>query len=153
MIEGLGTKLRRLTAALDTEVQGVYDQLAVPFRPRFYPIVQMLLAAESRSVTEIAEATGVSQPAATQTINEMKRLLLVEACPGADRRARMIRLSARGKAVARELAPVWAATHRAGAGLDAELSANLHVTLDEALAALGRRSFGTRIRSHLEEKE
>lgn len=145
----LGAKLRRLLAALDNEVQAIYDEMEVPFRPRFYPIVQLLLAAQECGVSAIAERAGITQPAVTQTLNEMKRLGLVEAAPGSDRRSRQVKLSAKGRELAVELAPVWAAIHDAATSLDSELKIDLHETVDEALKALTRSSFGDRIRSQL----
>src|SRR5688572_18478370 len=104
---GLGTRLRRLLAMVDGDVQLVYDEIGLPFRPRFYPVAALLLDDGPTAVGEIARAAGVSQPAATQTIGEMRRLGLVRMAAGADRRSRRVELTAEGRRVATRLVPVW----------------------------------------------
>ena len=145
---GLGTKLRQLIMRLDSEVQEIYDDMNVTFRPRFYPVVS-LLCSGPQSVNAIAQVVGVSQPATTQTLGEMKKLGLIKVQSGADRRTRLIHLTAKGKAVVRKLEPVWDATHRAATGLESELPAELGAIVDQTLAALDRKPFKRRIRAEL----
>jgi DNA-binding MarR family transcriptional regulator len=147
---GLGTQLRWLLTELDGAVQQVYDELEVPFRPRFYPVVQALLRCDEMTVNGLASCFGVSQPAATQTVGEMKKLGLVESVRGTDRRTRIVRLTPKGAALAKSLQNVWRATHQAAAELDEELTVGLATVTEQALAALQHRSFGARIRAHLE---
>lgn len=146
---GLGTRLRQLTAALDGDVQALYDEMDANFRSRFFPLMQHLLANGSSSVGALAEAAGVSQPAATQTIDEMMRLGLVEAADSASRRERRTQLAAEGHALAERLAPLWAAVAAAAEELDRALPHRLTATVDEALALLAHQSFADRIREHL----
>lgn len=146
---GLGTKLRQLLAELDGDTQAMYEELDTPFRPRFYPIVRLLLEQDVASVGGIAEAIGVTQPAATQTINEMKRLGLLQVESGPDRRSRIIRLTEEGRRLADRLQPFWEAVHRAAADLDADLPMSLDEILDAALSALRRRRFRARILKEL----
>jgi DNA-binding MarR family transcriptional regulator len=148
---GLGSKLRQLVARLDRAVQQIYDEVDVGFRPRFYPVVRLLLQGP-QNVNAIAEHVGVSQPAMTQTLGEMRKLRLTGAKAGADRRLQLICLTARGRAVAETLEPVWGATHRAATKLESELSARLGEVIDQALRALDRRPFCQRIRTELKRK-
>ena len=141
---GLGTRLRRLIACLDGDVQVLYDDLGVAFRPRFYPVVRRLTEGPA-TVGEIAAGTGVSQPAATQTLQEMRKAGLVEIGRGADARSRRVALTMEGRQLAERLTPVWTAIARAGQGLDAELTHSLSATVDQALDALAGTSFHARI--------
>lgn len=150
---GVGTLLRQLLAELDGDVQSHYKSFGVSFRPRFYPIVQHLLSHGSATISDVAVATKASQPAVTQTVNEMKGLGLVLADPGADRRQRLVRLSAAGLQMVNELAPLWQAIERAAASLDEELPSELRTTLESALSALERRPFKERIADELSDKE
>ena len=143
--KGLGTRLRHLVAALDGDVQRIYQELGVPFRPRFYPVVQSLLSRGESSVTALAEETGVTQPAATQTIGEMVKLGLLTLSTADDRRSRRVVLTAEGRRMAQTLAPLWEAVRRAAAELDDELAHPLSDTIDAALAALRQRPFHERI--------
>lgn len=140
--------MRRLLASLDGDVQGLYDELGVAFRPRFYPVFSLLMDGPA-TVGEIAARTAVSQPAATQTLRELVRLGLVEIGRGADRRSRLAALSAAGRRLSGELAPVWEAVARAADALDNELPNSLSATLDAALAALERAPFRARIRREM----
>src|SRR3546814_9746653 len=109
---GLGTKLRQLLAELDGDVQAVYEELDTPFRPRFYPIVRLLLEDKEASVGGIAEAIGVTPPAATQTINEMQRRGLLEVESGPQRRSRTARLTQDRQQLADRMNTAWAAVTR-----------------------------------------
>jgi len=143
---GLGTLLRLLIAKLDGDVQSLYDDMELAFRPRFFPIVQQLLEAGPTPVSSLARATGVSQPAATQTIGEMSRLGLVETSAGADARERLICLTSDGIMLAERLKPVWEAVAEAARELDRELPQPLFDTLTASLRALDRNPFKERIR-------
>ncbi len=148
---GLGTLLRLLIAKLDGDVQSLYDDLELPFRPRFFPIFQQLLEAGPAPVSSLARATGVSQPAATQTIGEMSRLGLVETSAGADARERLIRLSGDGAKLAERLKPLWEAVADAARELDRELPHPLSDTLMASLEALARTPFKERIQGKIDD--
>ena len=59
-------------------------------------VVQHLIA-QDRTITELAGRMEVSQQAASKVVAEMKALGILESAPGDDRRAKLIRLSARGR--------------------------------------------------------
>lgn len=142
---GLGARLRRLVHELDGAVQATYDALQVDFRPRFYPIVRILQRSPSLGIVSLAEACGVSQPAMTQTIQEMRRAGLIVSVESGDRRTRMIALSDHGRTIAEMLEPTWNAIERAARELDDELPHSLSKVLDDAIKALGTASFSERI--------
>lgn len=146
---GLGTRLRALAALLDGDLEQFYARLGDEFRPRFYPFALYLDEHETAQIGELAKAADVTQPAATQTINEMVRLGLVEVAPGEDRRVRTISLSARGKATVSRLRPLWSAVVAAARELDGELPFALSILLDHTIAALRQRPFADRIEHHL----
>ena len=142
---GFGTQLRMLIAKLDCDVQGLYDRTAVPFRPRFYPIVQHLLQHGQTPVTTLSHVIGVSQPAVTQTVGQMAKLGLVDIAAGADARQRLVGLTASGRSVAAQLRPLWDAVAAAAADLDLELPYPLSKVLASTLDALAREPFEDRI--------
>jgi len=147
---GLGTQLRALMTKLDGDVQTIYDEAGLPFRPRFFPIVQHLLGHGPATVTALARAIGVSQPAATQTLREMAKLGLVDGQAGADARERLIGLSDRGAELADQLTPIWNAVREAAEELDRQLPHPLSQTVQSALAALDNEPFRERIRRRLD---
>lgn len=145
MKQGLGTQLRHLIDLLDGDVAQQYKDVGLDYRPRYTPIVRALTQLDTASIGQIAEAAGITQPAATQTVNLMKKDGLVTVEPGADGRQRMVRLSAQGKELMPVLESCWTATKAAADDLDAQLAVPLSKILNEAILALHEKPFGARI--------
>lgn len=145
MKQGLGTQLRHLIDLLDGDVAQQYTDAGLCYRPRYTPIVRVLKELGTASIGQIADAASITQPAATQTVKLMKNDGLVAVVPGIDGRQRLVTLSPRGIDLLPALETCWAATKAAADGLDAQLSAPLSRILDEALLALGEKSFHARI--------
>ncbi|MBI3283710.1 MAG: MarR family transcriptional regulator [Burkholderiales bacterium] len=148
MKQGLGTQLRHLIELLDGAVQQAYADAGLDYRPRYTPVMRILAQQQSATIGQLAELAGITQPAATQTVALMKKegLLLVVA-GGEDGRQRVVRLSPQGEALLPHLQACWQATRRAADSLDAELEFPLSACLAQAIAVLGQRSFGERIRA------
>ncbi|OEZ61361.1 MarR family winged helix-turn-helix transcriptional regulator [Duganella sp. HH105] len=148
MKQGLGTQLRHLIELLDGAVQQAYTDAGLDYRPRYTPVMRALAQQRSATIGQLAELSGITQPAVTQTVALMKKegLLLVEAS-GADGRQRVVRLSSHGEALLPRLQECWQATKRAADSLDADLDSPLSECLAQAIAVLEQRSFGDRIRA------
>jgi DNA-binding MarR family transcriptional regulator len=143
---GLGTRLRRLIELLDGGVSAAHDYPAIDYRPRFTPVMRALADGTTRTIGEIAQTAGLSQPAATQTVALMARAGLVRiASSREDARRRAVRLTPAGVRLMPRLQTAWDATHRAAEALDAELAHPLSAAVDDALAALEARPFAHRI--------
>lgn len=145
---GLGARLRQLLAALDGAVQAEYDRRGAPFRPRFHPVVRQLMAGGPASIGALATGAGVSQPAITQTLNEMRREGLVAMTVGDDRREKLAHLTSQGEALAEDLRPLWAAIEAAARRLEDD-AGPLSQVVEAATEALRRESFGDRIAKEL----
>ncbi|MFE4371499.1 MarR family winged helix-turn-helix transcriptional regulator [Streptomyces sp. NPDC056835] len=145
--ELLGTRLRHLLDRLEAGVEAVYTDLGMDgFRPRYAPIVRALAAAPGPcSIRELAQATGVTHSAASQTVAQMVKDGLVVLAPGEDARRRMVRLTPRAKELLPALNVEWEATSGAAAEFEAELPYPLSRLIGEALEALDRRPMGQRI--------
>jgi MarR family transcriptional regulator, organic hydroperoxide resistance regulator len=149
---GLGTQLRHLIELLDDGVSEANDYAGMRYRPRYTPIVRALAGGDALTIGQLADAAGISQPAATQTVAVMVKDGLVEVVPGpVDARQRVVALSAQGREVLPRLGRAWQATERAAAGLDAESA--LSTAVAAALAALARQSFAERIADALKQTE
>jgi DNA-binding MarR family transcriptional regulator len=148
-MEGLGTTLRRLIDALDGGVQAHYDAIGLNFRPRFYPVACQLQAGRALSIRALANATGVSHSAVSQTVTEMRSAGLVTGTPGQDGRERLIELTATGLDTCARLQALWDAIGRAAAALDAELPIPLTDILRDTFARLEVEDFASRIAHQL----
>jgi DNA-binding MarR family transcriptional regulator len=147
MKQGLGTQLRHLIELLDGAVQQAYADAGLDYRPRYTPVMRVLAQQQSATIGQLAELAGITQPAVTQTVALMKKEgLLLVAASGEDGRQRVVRLSRQGEALLPRLEACWQATRRAADSLDAELEFPLSECLAQAIAVLGQRSFGDRIR-------
>jgi DNA-binding MarR family transcriptional regulator len=150
MKQGLGTQLRHLIELLDGAVEQSYVVAGLPdYRPRFTPVMRVLAAKTKVTIGEIAAAAGITQPAATQTVNVMQKKGLLKVEAGIeDARQRVVSLSAKGLEILPILTECWRATSLAAASLDADLDMPLSLCLAQAVEALAARPFGDRIRDH-----
>ena len=149
---GLGTQLRHLIELLDDGVSQANDYAGLDYRPRYTPVMKALADGAALTIGQVAEAAGISQPAATQTVAVMVQDGLVEVTAGpVDARQRVVALSKRGRALLPQLQRAWLATARAAAGLDAE--SGLLEAVAAALAALDQQSFAARIAAALAQED
>ncbi|WP_229417209.1 MarR family winged helix-turn-helix transcriptional regulator [Massilia sp. Root418] len=140
--------MRHLIDLLDGAVGAAYEEAGLDYRPRYTPVMRALMQGEARTIGQIADSAGITQPAATQTIALMLKAGLIVSQPGAlDGRQKMISLSAQGQALLPQLQQCWQATAAAARSLDADLPYPLSDALAEAIAALERQPFGARIRA------
>jgi len=146
MEQTLGTQLRHLVDLLDGAVGAAYVKAELDYRPRYTPVLRALLANEPMTIGEIAEATGLTQPAVTQTVSLMVSSGLVRVRPSADdARKKTVRTSRRGREMLPRLQQCWRATAAAARSLDADLPHGLSALLAQAIEALERKPFDRRI--------
>lgn len=141
----LGTLVRHLLEQLDGDLEAVYAASGLEWRPRYTPVLRVLMRQGPVSIKVLAQEIGITHSAASQTVTQMARHRLVTLKPGADARERIVVLSAKARRMVPALQRQWAATNAAAAQLDAELSVPLSAVLSEAIAALDQRPFATRI--------
>lgn len=144
---GLGTLLRHLTELLDGEVEAVYLEAEIDCRSRFTPIIRHIEANGPGSLRQIADATGLTHSAISQTVGEMRKRDLVALTPGRDGRERIVAFTPKAEALLPRLHAIWQSIWAAADDLSAEIGTPLHQVLGDAIAAAERRSFGDRIRA------
>ena len=148
-LDGLGTRLRQLVAALDGAVEQTYRDHGLNFRPRFYPYFHLLLDYKELSVGQFAERLGFTQPAVTQTLTVMHKAGLVARAATKDKRERRYVLTEDAMAMLPSLRAIWTATDRAAGALEKSLPMPLRATIDAAIAQLEREPFGRLIGKEL----
>lgn len=141
----LGTLVRHLIELLDGDLEAVYAAAGLDWRPRYTPVLRVLLRSGPLPIKALAQEIGITHSAASQTVAQMTRQRLTVLRPGADARERIVALTPKAKKMVPALQQQWAATNAAAAQLDRELSVALSAVLAEAIAALQHRSFATRI--------
>jgi DNA-binding MarR family transcriptional regulator len=107
---------------LDGAVGATYEEAGLRYRPRYTPVMRVLMAQDAASIGSIAAAAGITQPAATQTVALMIKEGLVFASAGPeDGRQRLIQLTEQGRSMLPAIQRCWQATAGAAASLDADL--------------------------------
>jgi len=142
---GLGTRIRHLLDLLDGDLTRVYREAGLDYRPRYTPVIRALRELGPSSIAALAAHAGLTHSAVSQTVAEMKRRRLLRVTRGSDARARKISLSSSAEHLLPQLGALWAATAAAAATLDRELKTSLVAAVEEAIAALERQPFHTRI--------
>ena len=144
---GLGTLLRHLLDLLDGDVQRVYDELGLDYRPRYTPVVAALLDLGPSSIQDIAKAAHITHSAASQTVAQMAAKGLVHIKPGYDLRRRVVHVGKKLEPMLPTLRRQWAVAATAAAALDAELPTGLAQVVKTAIEALEREPFRARMRT------
>lgn len=115
---GFASRLRRLSERLMQDVARVYREHEVEFEPRWFPVTYLLGQSLPMSVTEIADALGLTHPAVSQIVTRMESAGILDTRKDqSDERRRLVSLSARGQETHRALKPVWDAIEQCTAEL------------------------------------
>lgn len=147
---GLWTPVFALLRHLDDDIAALYvDRGMAEVRPRFAAAVLELAAQGPRTIRALADGTGVTHSAMSQTVAAMRSAGLVESAAGTDGRTRLVRLTARGDEVSTFVRAEWDATEAAVAELEAEITYPLVQVAADIAAAVARRPFRDRVAGHL----
>lgn len=139
--------MRHLIDLLDGEVEAAYEAADLAWRPRYTPVLRVLMNRGAQSIKAIAGEIGISHSAVSQTVTQMVKDELVMLKPGADARERIVILTDKTERMIPRLQRQWAAVNLAADTLDQELSAPLSGVVQEAIAALTDEPFGQRIQA------
>jgi len=111
----LASRLRRLLQRLQADGEKVYRDLSFNFKPKWFPVLHLLLNRKALTLTEVARLLCVAHPSLIETIAELISAGLVKSQKSdQDRRTRGLSLTSKGKRLCRKLLPVWAAFRMAG---------------------------------------
>ncbi|MDB5143737.1 MAG: MarR family transcriptional regulator [Mucilaginibacter sp.] len=104
----LGSRLRRLSEAFLSEINKTYQAAGIEFDASWFPVFYLLSKNESLSIKELSDITGVSHPAASQLVTNLKskKLLKTTTCTD-DGRRQLVQLTKAGHALLDRILPVW----------------------------------------------
>ena len=104
----LGSRIKSLSESLMRDVAKVYKEQNLDFEPRWFTFFQLILHKKEITVTQIARELNQTHPAVVQVINVLeKKKLIITKKDKADKRKRLVKLSRKGKQLAKELTPLW----------------------------------------------
>lgn len=141
---GLGELLRYVGELVDQGAAERYRALDIDYRPRYTPVLRALNAG-AETVTEITNASSLTQGAISQTVSLMLKDGLVVRHALDDGRKSGLALTRRGADLLARLEPHWETTFRAIATLEAEIGFPVLKTLESLATALEKRGFADRL--------
>ena len=141
-----GTRLRRISERLDRDVRELYRLHGHDFEPSWFPVFVALAEEGPMSVGDLAERMRISHAAVSQIRGKLTRARLVVArADVADHRRQLLQLTARGRALAERLAPLWAAIARTTDAICRAHAPRLLQELDALETALDESSLLERV--------
>ena len=109
----LGSRFRKVGDALYQEAVNIFAEVEVDFKPKWFSVFYSILLKQQASVTELSQYIGISHPAVSQIIKELKKAGLVTSITDKkDERRKAIALSEQGETIAAKLRPVWEAVEK-----------------------------------------
>jgi DNA-binding MarR family transcriptional regulator len=110
----LGSRLRRLSEAFLAEINRAYQTEGIDFDASWFPVFYLLSKNDALSIKELSEQIEVSHPAASQLITNLKnRGLVTSATCADDGRRQLVTLTDSGRALLRQILPMWDAITKA----------------------------------------
>ncbi len=150
----LASRLKRLSDTFMRDVSAVYQQYHLDFDATWFPVFHLLSQRAPQSVTEIAEALGVTHPAVIYIVRQLgQHGLAASEKSSKDSRKRMVRLTKKGENLIPQLQPLWQAFIEVNQQLLSQQQHNLLFALEEMEAMLVTKTHFTRVMEHLKSKQ
>lgn len=96
----LGSRLRMLTAKITDDAANIYALYGMEFSPKWFPVFYVLANEGQRTITEIAEDIGHSQPSVTNIVKEMMSAGIITKLKSTDKRTTLVALNEKGEELA-----------------------------------------------------
>jgi DNA-binding MarR family transcriptional regulator len=140
------SRLRRLGDRLKAEATKLYRANGIEFNDSWYLIALLLSTREGISVTEAADAFGISHSAISQMVTAMERKgLLVGRPDERDRRRTLLYLTKEGHSTIEALKPIWDAVGECTEELIASTGKDFLPAISELEEQLEQQNLFTRV--------
>ncbi|MEI2273131.1 helix-turn-helix domain-containing GNAT family N-acetyltransferase [Sphingobacterium sp. ML3W] len=151
----LGSRLRLLTAKVTEDAARIYELYDVDFSPKWFPVFFVLYDEGAKTITEIAEQIGHSQPSVTKIVKEMAKAGLVkDNLKSNDKRRNVVGLTEKGATVAEKMIKVQCADiDIAIDGIITEATHNLWEAIEEWEFLLEQKSIFKRVKEQKKMRE
>ncbi|MBU8920516.1 MAG: MarR family transcriptional regulator [Bacteroidales bacterium] len=144
------SRMKRLSDRLKAEVSQVYLEQGITFNDSWFLVGVMLSKHKRMTVTDMAEALGISPPAISQVYGDMVKAGIVEVETGdIDRRQRILSLTPAGASVVEALNPIWNAFEICTKDLFEEAGCDALAALTAMEECLEKKSMIQRLRETL----
>jgi len=150
----IGSRLRRLSDLLTEDAVRIYASYGVPLQPKWFPVYSVLAHGESKAISEIAAEIGHSHPSVSTIVREMSRAGLVAGGQDThDKRKNVVRLSRKGRQIARRIAPQYRDVAAAVDTILAQTQHDLWKAIGEWEFLLGQQRLFDRVRQQKKARE
>lgn len=150
----IGSRLRLLTGKVTEDAAKIYELYNIEFSPKWFPVFFILTENGSKTITEIAEEIGHSQPSVTKIIKEMTVADLVHSnLQSDDKRRNIVGLTKKGIEVSKTLEIQCADIEDAIESMTAEASHNLWEAIAEWEFLLEKKSLFKRVQNQKKSRE
>lgn len=150
----IGSRLRLLTAKVTDDAARIYELYEVDFSPKWFPVFFVLSEEGTKTITEIAEQIGHSQPSVTKIIKEMAKAGLVkDNLKADDKRKNIAGLTEKGKRLAQKTKVQNADVAAAVENIMAEASHDLWEAIAEWEFLLEQKSLFKRVQEQKKLRE
>jgi len=150
----LGSRLRMLTARFTDDATEIYKLYDLPLSPKWFPVLFILIEDTEKTITEIAEEIGHSQPSVTKIIKEMAAEGLVASnLKSTDKRTNVVKLSEKGQQLSAKLKVQLVDVEAAVETLTSEARHNLWEAIAEWEFLLDHKSLLRRVNEEKKLKE
>ncbi|WP_063338507.1 MULTISPECIES: MarR family winged helix-turn-helix transcriptional regulator [unclassified Marinomonas] len=149
----LGSRMRRFSDYLSSEIKAVYKAKGIDFNPRHFPVVSLICAHSSEllSIRELAEETGLTHSSISQTVTKLESIgFCTRETDPRDERAIIVRpTSVVLEFVENELTPIWQAIKQVTNDCLPDQSIGFWQTLEEAEEVMQGEPLSRKILKHL----
>ncbi|MBA9075258.1 DNA-binding MarR family transcriptional regulator/GNAT superfamily N-acetyltransferase [Flavobacterium gossypii] len=150
----LGSRLRLLTAKVTEDASKIYELYNVEFSPKWFPIFFILSEEGEKTITEIANDVGHSQPSITKIIKEMTIAGLVqENLKTSDKRRNMVALTEKGKILSEKFSIQYQDVGNAIESIMSEATHNLWEAIEEWEFLLEQKTLFKRVQEQKKLRE
>lgn len=109
---GIGTRLKRVYDLLSIDMERLYKEAGLEFRVRYFPVVFALHKLDGLTIAQMQKRSGLTHSALSQTVKQLMDKDIVEMQVGEDARSRIVRLTANGQDLLKQLLPIWRTAER-----------------------------------------
>jgi len=128
----LGSRLKRLSDQLVSEVSIIYNETDLTLNPNYFPLINLIAKMGPMGITQAAEYLSVSHPAISKLTNKMiqEDYLFKQPHP-TDKRSSQLTLTKQSLAMIEQATPIWQALQKQLDYLDSLQSHTLLQAIEE----------------------
>ncbi|AZA54955.1 bifunctional helix-turn-helix transcriptional regulator/GNAT family N-acetyltransferase [Chryseobacterium sp. G0201] len=150
----IGSRLRLLTGKVTEDAAKIYELYNIEFSPKWFPVFFILAENGGKTVTEIAEEIGHSQPSVTKIIKEMTAADLINSkLQSDDKRRNVVGLTKKGIEISKTLQIQYIDIENAIEKMTSEATHNLWEAIAEWEFLLEKKSLFKRVLDQKKDRE